>query len=189
LVEFVKFIVFFGVDDDPEIFDLLTDAIIIKMRYVKVDDILTIVTNFAHTLHPSAQLIFDAANQEIMQRINNEYSAPTPDLFLQAEDIVKVLNVFLKHKQLHGGLKDSVIELIDTNRKDYTYEILAELSIIYATQMDPKYQNMFFEKFMNKFLKDISFLKEETLYKILWSFVKAGRLTVKDDVYEWMQVR
>ena len=52
--------------------------------------------------------------------------------------------------------------------------------------MDPKYQNMFFEKFMNKFLKDISFLKEETLYKILWSFVKAGRLTVKDDVYEWM---
>jgi hypothetical protein len=53
LVNFTKFIVFFGVDDDPEIFDLLTDAIIIKMRYVTVDDILTIVTNFAHTLNPN----------------------------------------------------------------------------------------------------------------------------------------
>ena len=66
LVEFVKFIVFFGVDDDPEIFDLLTDAIIIKMRYLTVDDLLTVVTNFTHTLHPNAQLIFDAANQEIL---------------------------------------------------------------------------------------------------------------------------
>ena len=55
--------------------------------------------------------------------------------------------------------------------------------------MDPKYQEMFFEKFMHKFLKDINFLKEETLYKILWSFIKAGRLTVKEDVYEWMQMR
>lgn len=55
--------------------------------------------------------------------------------------------------------------------------------------MDTTYQTKFFEKFMNKFLKDIQFLKEETLYKILWSFIKAGRLTVKEDVYEWMQVR
>ena len=81
-MDFVKFIVFFGVDDDPEIFDLLTDAILIKLRYVNIDDLLTIVVNFAHTLHPNAQTIFDAANQEVGQRIRNEYSAPTPDLFL-----------------------------------------------------------------------------------------------------------
>ena len=42
---------------------------------------------------------------------------------------------------------------------------------------------------MSKFSKEIQYLHEETLYKILWSFIKAGRLVVKEDVYEWMTVK
>ena len=64
MVEFSKFIVFFGVDDDPEVFDLLTDAIMRKLRVLKVDDILTILVNFAHTLSPNAKDLFVAAEQE-----------------------------------------------------------------------------------------------------------------------------
>ena len=48
----MKMVVFFSVDDDPEIYDLLTDSIVLKVRKLKVDDILTVVVNFAHTLNP-----------------------------------------------------------------------------------------------------------------------------------------
>ena len=67
--------------------------------------------------------------------------------------------------------------------------MLAELAIIYATEMDETYKEQFFSKFMNKFSKEIEYLHEETLYKILWSFIKAGRLTVKEDVYEWITIK
>jgi len=62
LVEFTKFIVFVGADDDPEIFDILSDEINKSMRRMTVDDILTILVNFAHTLNPNSQELFEAAN-------------------------------------------------------------------------------------------------------------------------------
>ena len=55
--------------------------------------------------------------------------------------------------------------------------------------MDEKYKSMFFDKFIDKFVKDLEFLKEETLYKVLWSLVKAKRLVVKNDAFMWMMVR
>ena len=63
-VEFSKFIVFFGADDDPEVFDCLSDGINAKMRMMPVEDILTILVNVAHTLNPNSQGLFEAANQE-----------------------------------------------------------------------------------------------------------------------------
>ena len=54
IVHLMKMVVFFSVDDDPEIYDLLTDSIVLKVRKLKVDDILTVVVNFAHTLNPQA---------------------------------------------------------------------------------------------------------------------------------------
>ena len=42
---------------------------------------------------------------------------------------------------------------------------------------------MFFDMTMDKFVKDLPYLKEETLYKILWSMIKAERLLVKNDFF------
>ncbi len=55
--------------------------------------------------------------------------------------------------------------------------------------MDDKYKRMFFDRMMDKFVKDLLFLKDESLYKILWSMIKAERLVVKNDAYQWIQVR
>jgi hypothetical protein len=49
--------------------------------------------------------------------------------------------------------------------------------------MDDKYKRMFFDRMMDKFVKDLLFLKDESLYKILWSMIKAERLVVKNDAY------
>lgn len=99
------------------------------------------------------------------------------------------MKVFLQHKQLHGELKAQVIEVLERDRRNYPYEVIAELAILYATEMDETYKEQFFSKFLNKFSVDVPFLKEETMYKILWSFIKAGRLTVQEDLYEWVTVK
>jgi hypothetical protein len=40
-----------------------------------------------------------------------------------------------------------------------------------------------------KFLKELKYLKEETLYKIVWSLLKAEQLKITEDSPEWMVVR
>ena len=62
IVEFSKFIVFFGVDDDPEVFDLLLDGFAKSIRKTTVDGILTVLVNFAHTLSSGAAQAFQLAN-------------------------------------------------------------------------------------------------------------------------------
>ena len=57
VVEFSKFIVYFGVDD-AEVFDLLLEAFSRKIREMPVDGILTVLVNFAHTLSPCASQAF-----------------------------------------------------------------------------------------------------------------------------------
>jgi len=72
---------------------------------------------------------------------------------------------------------------------ELTYEVLAELSVIYATKIDQTYKGLFFEKTKSKFLKELKYLKEETLYKILWSLVKSEELKIKDNSTEWQAVK
>ena len=64
MVEFSKFVVFFGVDDDPEVHELLVDAIATRINRLPVEQILTILVNFAHTLSVVSQDVFASANQE-----------------------------------------------------------------------------------------------------------------------------
>lgn len=66
-----------------------------------------------------------------------------------------------------------MIDHIQDNLSQMTYEVLAELAVIYATRMDNTYKGLFFEKTKEKFLKELKYLKEETFYKILWACLKA----------------
>ena len=59
--------------------------------------------------------------------------------------------------------------------RDFSYETLSEIALVYATKMDPKNKKMFFDKFMDKFVSDMEFLDDETMYKMLWSMISAGR--------------
>lgn len=50
-------------------------------------------------------------------------------------------------------------------------------------------RDQFFDNQMHKFKKQAEYMNEETLYKFLWSFVKAGRLVGEKDAIEWNHVR
>ena len=54
LEKFTKFMVFFRVDEDPELLEVLCDNIASKMSYFTTDEILSILVNLNHTLSPEA---------------------------------------------------------------------------------------------------------------------------------------
>ena len=82
-----------------------------------------------------------------------------------------------------------MIEHIDSETHTFTYEILAELAVIYAMKMEKTYKNMFFNKMRSKFLKELEFLNDETLYKILWASFKAEALTISAKNEDWIAVK
>ena len=57
-----------------------------------------------------------------------------------------------------------------------SYETLSELAVVYATKMDKTYQGLFFNTMKTKFLNDLQYLKDETLYKILWAVITSGEM-------------
>lgn len=67
--------------------------------------------------------------------------------------------------------------------------MLADLAVLYATKMDNTYRKLFFEITRDKFIKEIKYLKDETTYKILWSFLKSNELTIDDKSQDWMTVK
>lgn len=50
-------------------------------------------------------------------------------------------------------------------------------------------RDLFLDKQLPKFQRLAEYMKEETLYKFLWSFVKSGRLVSEGDALVWNHVR
>ena len=86
-------------------------------------------------------------------------------------------------------LKHSMIEYISDQISQLTYEVTAELAVLYATKMDKTYRGIFFAKTRDKFLKEFKYLNEETMYKILWSLLNAEQLKITDNSHEWVLVK
>lgn len=102
------------------------------------------LVNFSHSLSPEAQTVFEMANEDFVFRLDTNYNTKTREVYLQPEDFPKILNTLLDHKQMSGALKEGVINYINDNSSSFTYSLLSELAVIYATKMDEIYCNMFF---------------------------------------------
>ena len=103
--------------------------------------------------------------------------------------MIKIANTLLDHQQMHAGVQESMMDHIQENVGDFSYEVLAEIAVIYASKMDVTYKKMFFDKMRLKFLKELEYLKDETLYKILWSFFKANAMTINRKNKDWEAVK
>ena len=79
---------------------------------------------------------------------------------------------------MHETLKNGIIEYLGDNLPKFTFAVLSELAVIYASKMDETYKKMFFGKTKDKFMRELGHLKDETLYKIVWSLVKARTIIV-----------
>ena len=117
-------------------------------------------------------------NEEFCVRLHNEHNPIQMDVVLQPEDLIKVTTTMLEYQQMHETLKNGIIEYLGDNLPKFTFEVMSELAVIYASKMDETYKKMFFGKTKDKFMRELGHLKDETLYKIVWSLVKARTIIV-----------
>lgn len=133
LVNFTKFLVFFKVDEDPELFEILTESICKSIKKLTIDDLLTVIANMSQTLSPTTPEIFRVVNEELCVRLTNEHNPTSLDLVVQPEDLIKVTTNLLRYGQMDGTLKQGVIDYIEEKLTVLTYEVTSELAVIYAT--------------------------------------------------------
>lgn len=70
-----------------------------------------------------------------------------------------------------------------------TYETTSELAVIYAMRMDETYKGLFFRKMTDKFMKEMRYLKDETLYKIVWALVKSKTVVIASNSLRWTAIK
>ena len=90
---------------------------------------------------------------------------------------------------MHDSLKNGMIDYISDRLGTLTYEVTAELAVIYALKMDDTYKGMFFKRMQDKFMKEMRYLKDETLYKIVWAMVKSESVTIAANSVEWNAIK
>lgn len=104
--------VFFRVDEDPEILEYLCHNVAKKMPYFTTDEILTILVNLQHTLTPESIKIYLQANQEFAERLSSNFNPQQQDLYIQPEDLIKITTSLLDQNQMGENLKEQMIEYI-----------------------------------------------------------------------------
>jgi len=85
------------------------------MERLTVDQVLTVLVNFSHSLSPDAKEVFEVANYDIINRLDTNYNASARETYIQPEDFPKLINIFLDHKQMSHDLKQSIIDYLQEN--------------------------------------------------------------------------
>jgi hypothetical protein len=77
-----KFVVFFQIDDDPELLTYLIERIKAKMTHFGTEQIIQIIVNIKHTLSPEAMQVVEQANIEFVERLSDNYNPNNRELYL-----------------------------------------------------------------------------------------------------------
>lgn len=114
----------------------------------------------------------------------------TLDLALDADvDLIKITTNMLSYGQMHETLKNGMIDYIEEHLTKLKYETTSELAVVFASKMDETYKRLFFEKTNQKFIRELRYLKDETIYKIVWAMIKSQTVTVSAQSDEWHSIK
>lgn len=182
-------LVFFRADEDPELYEVLCDEICKHIKRFNVDQLLTMLANLRHTLSPAVLEVYSVVNDELGQRLHNDYSSQNVGNYIQEEDLIKISTLLLDHGHMKEELKHAIITNIESNLQLMSFEVLAELAVIFAAKQDATYCGLYFNKVRDKFLQNFNFLKDETVYKFLWAMFKADQFTAQPNDYKWQLIK
>jgi hypothetical protein len=79
-----------------------------------IDEMLTILVNIAHSLSSEAGKLFDIASVEFITRLTLEYNPNEQNLFVQVEDLIKIMTTLHSFNKLDSELKEAIFEHIET---------------------------------------------------------------------------
>jgi hypothetical protein len=181
--------VLFRLDEDPELIEILCDMVCKRIKYFASDHMLETLVNLSHTLSPEAVQVVLVANEEICRRLSDNYNPELNEMYIQPEDLIKIHNTLLDNLTMTDDLKEVMMEYIINNLSSFTYEVAAELAVIYAVKANDMYKKQFFDKTTEKFIKEMKYLKDETLYKILWSLFKSNSVKIHEQSNNWRLIK
>ena len=72
--------VFFKVDEDPELFELISESVCKGVKKYTVDDLLNILANVTQTLSPTTVEMYRVINEELCIRLTHEHNPTSLDL-------------------------------------------------------------------------------------------------------------
>ena len=147
------------------------------------------MVNYNQSLQPSAIELCRVINEEFCVRLHNEHDPISYDCVFTPEDLIKITTTLLEYKQLHETLKNGIDEYLKDNINKFNFDVMSELAVIYASKMDETYKKLFFEKTIDKFMRELSHLKDDTLYKIVWSLVKAKTVIISSKSAQWSLIK
>ena len=84
-------------DEDPELFELISEAVCKQVQRITVDDLLAILANMTQSLSPATQEVFKVVNEEFCTRLTHDHKPVTIDLVLQPEDLMKITTTLLEY--------------------------------------------------------------------------------------------
>ena len=82
VVGFTKFLIYFRIDHDPELYEILADQIKKNIANFNTDELLTALVNFSHSLNPETTSLFELANDEFIYRLDSNFNATSRDLYI-----------------------------------------------------------------------------------------------------------
>jgi len=115
-VQFTKFLVFLKLEDDPELFEIIADGVKANVSKLTTEDMATVLVNLSHSLSPETGSVFEVVNGELVYRLDSNYDPENRALYLQHEDIPKLLHLLLDFRQMSAELKESLLDRIQEEK-------------------------------------------------------------------------
>ena len=89
--------VFFKVDEDPELFELISESVCKGVKKYTVDDLLNILANVTQSLSPTTVEMYRVINEELCIRLTHEHNPTSLDLVFQPEDLLKITTNMMEY--------------------------------------------------------------------------------------------
>ena len=121
--------------------------------------------------------------------MTDNYSPTHRDQYIQHEDLVKIIAALQQHNSMNENLKNAIVTYIQDHADSIHYVLHAELAVLFASRLDETYRKMYFKQLKPKFLRELKHLDDETLYKIIWSLIKADELEMTDADPQWKLIK
>ena len=89
--------VYFKVDEDPELYEILTEQVCKRIKHLTIDELLTVLANYSHTLSYTTEEIFRVVNEELCIRLTHEHNPMSHELVFKPEDLMKITTTLLEY--------------------------------------------------------------------------------------------
>lgn len=115
--------------------------------------------------------MFKWAKEQLNHRVQLNYNPQEANLYIKEEDLPRIMNTFIHYRQFDNEMMMIINQQIEDSLSSISYEILAEVLIIYAESSIRRNMELF-GIIKDKLIRGIPYLESKIVNKLLWAFQK-----------------